>query len=131
MGAINTVTVSGRLTADPETKIVNDNFTVVRIGLAHNESRKGPDGNYIDTAHFFDCAAYNNFGLLLAKKLRKGDTITVGGKLRYSSWETEEGNKRSKIEIIINDIAADAMYRTNGDTPPNTAGQPDDDGIPF
>jgi len=107
---VNTVAVSGNLTRDPELKHLPSGTSICEFAIAHN--RRWRDGDdWKEQVHFFDCAAWGNFGELLARKLRKADSVTVSGRMEYSSWEQEDGTKRSRIKVIVNDIESRAMFR--------------------
>ena len=127
---INTVTLSGRVTRDPELRHLSTGTALLDFGLAHNERRKNADGEYVDVPHFFDCKVWSGFGEMLAGKLRKGDEVTIRGELQYSSWETDEGTKRSKVDITVRDLVGECMYRAKVDEAPAEAPDGQDD-IPF
>ena len=130
--SINTVVVHGRLTREPELRHTPSGFAICNVGLAHNERRKQGD-EYVDVPHFFDVKILGNFGELCARKLQKGSPATVQGRLEYSSWEAQDGTKRSKVEIVASQLVCDDLYRKAEDTTP-VAAQPEiaaDDDIPF
>jgi single-strand DNA-binding protein len=132
--AINTFCISGRLTRSPEMFVSKSGTSMLKFGLAHNE-RRLIDEEWKDVPHFFDCVIFAGYGEMLEHKLRKGDEITATGRLSWSSWENDQGEKRSKVELIINQLVGEAVYRKNGqpaenDTPGETL-PPADDDIPF
>lgn len=148
MSNVNTVTVSGNLTRDPES--VGKDTTVVKLGLAVNRQyKKAGDTEYTDEVSFFDITVFGNFGDLVARKLRKADRVTVQGRLKQDSWETPEGDKRSKVGIIADTIDSDGFFRPKeednavtsaapapaeapaGSPAPATAAPSQDDDIPF
>ena len=108
---INTFCISGRLTRNPEMFVTKTGTPVLKFGLAHNERRKVEE-QWIDVVHFFNCTIFAGYGELLENKLRKGDEITATGRLSWSSWETDEGEKREKVELIINQVVGEAVYRS-------------------
>ena len=142
MSHINSVTVSGNLTADPEKKVVGDDFTIVNLRLANNRQKKVGD-EYVEEASYFDVTVFGKFGDLVDRKLRKGDNVSVQGRLEQQRWETAEGDKRSKVVIIANEIDSKAFFQkdeegaakqsgetaTDGSAPPAPAATDDD--IPF
>lgn len=122
--SINTVTVSGRATRDPELKeIGSDGNVVVNFGIAVDRTVKRGD-EYETVPNFFDVAVFGGYGKLIDKKLRKGDLITVGGELRFESWENEAGDKRSKVSIVARDLDGQFQYRKadGTDTPARADG---------
>lgn len=142
MSHVNSSTISGNLTADPEKKVVGDDFTIVNLRMAVNRQKKVGD-EYVEEASFFDVTVFGKFGDLCDRKLRKGDSITVQGRLEQQRWETDAGDKRSKVVIIANEIDSRAFFQkdddvkakesgvtaTDGSTPPAPAANDDD--IPF
>lgn len=154
MSHINTVAVSGNLTRDPQVKWVSEDGdkAIVGLGIANNRSRKGEDGDYVEETSFFDIDVFGGFGVLVAKKLRKGDSAAVQGRLEQQTWG-EGDAKRSKVVVIATTIDSDGFFRSadenaqvvvpdgSADGPPAAAEQPaaaaspsaapSDDDIPF
>lgn len=103
--SINRVNVTGNMTADPELKTTQGGTAVLNIRLAVNDRRKNQlTGEWEDVPNFFTVVAFGNRAEALAKHLRKGSKIAVDGKLRYRSWEAQDGSKRSTVEIVADDI---------------------------
>lgn len=96
--SLNTVTLMGRLTRDPEVKNINDNMSITSFSLAVD--RQGKE----DAADFFDIEAWNKLGELVANYLTKGRQCIVQGRLKQDRFEDKEGNKRSKIVIAASDV---------------------------
>ena len=100
--SINSVTVSGNLTRDPELRQAGNSY-VLQMGLAVNDRVKERD-EWVDRPNFFDVVVWGNLAESLSQKLSKGQKVAVAGKLRWSSWENNEGQKRSKVEIVANSV---------------------------
>lgn len=100
---INTVVVSGNLTRDPEFRSLPNGTPVCELGLAVNDRIKDDTGNWTDRANFFDVTVWGGMGEWASRNLRKGAGVTIEGRLRYESWETD-GQKRSKVKIVANSI---------------------------
>lgn len=105
---INSVNLVGNLTRDPNIRQTSGGTNILDFGIAVNDRVKDSSGNWTDYANFFDIVVFGNRAESLSKILTKGMRVAVNGKLRYSSWQ-KDGSKRSKIEIIANDI--DIMQR--------------------
>jgi len=105
---INSVNLVGNLTRDPSIRQTSGGTNILDFGIAVNDRVKDSSGNWTDYANFFDIVVFGNRAESLSKILTKGMRVAVNGKLRYSSWQ-KDGSKRSKIEIIANDI--DIMQR--------------------
>ena len=104
----------GNLTRDPELKYTANNVAVCKIGLAVNEKWKGADGELHEEVCFVDCVVFGPRGEVINKYFTKGKPILItDGKLKLNSWEDKEGNKRSKLEVIISDFEFVGGDKTN------------------
>ncbi|MEQ9459540.1 MAG: single-stranded DNA-binding protein [Phycisphaeraceae bacterium] len=102
MASFNRVVLMGNLTRDPEMRMLPSNTPVVDIGLAVNERyREGSTGEWKERANFIDCTAFGRTAENISKFFGKGRPILIEGKLRWESWEDKEGNKRSKVKVVI------------------------------
>ena len=102
--SINRVMISGNLTRDGELQTVSGGLKVLRLGVAVNDrfyNKKSEQ--WEDSPNFVDCVMFGARAETLAKYLTKGCKVAIDGSLRYSAWESD-GQKRSKIEIVINEI---------------------------
>jgi len=103
--SINRVVVSGNLTRDPELRATAGGMSVLKMGIAVNDRRKNQQtGDWEDVPNFFDVTVFGARGESLSRFLTKGSKVAIEGRLRWSQWETQEGDKRSKVEIIADDI---------------------------
>ena len=99
---INRVILIGRLTRDPELKSTNNGNYFCRFSLASNRNiYNRQTGESRDEVGFFDCVAWGKSAEAIHKYLQKGRRICVEGNLRWSSWETTDGRKQSKVEINV------------------------------
>lgn len=102
--SINRVNVSGNLTRDPELRTTASGLPVLGFGLAVTDRRKNQQtGEWEDYPNFIDCTMFGTRAESVVKFLSKGSKVAIEGKLRWSQWE-RDGQKRSKIEIIIDEI---------------------------
>ena len=99
-GDINRVTLVGRLTRDPELRHLPSGQPVLQLGIAVNGRQKDEGGNWTDKPNFFDVKVFGNQAESLAMHLAKGRRIGVDGRLDWSSWEAQDGSKRSKVEVV-------------------------------
>jgi single-strand DNA-binding protein len=99
-GDINRVTLVGRLTRDPELRHLPSGQSVLQLGIAVNGRQKDETGNWVDKPNFFDAKIFGNQAESLANHLAKGRRIGIDGRLDWSSWEAQDGSKRSKVEIV-------------------------------
>lgn len=109
--SVNRVTISGNVGRDPELRATNSGMSILSFSVAVNDRVKKGD-NWEDYTNWVDVVVFGRRADSLSKFLSKGMKVAVDGKLRYSSWE-RDGQKRSKIEVIADDI--DIMQRRDGD----------------
>lgn len=102
--SINRVIISGNLTRDPELRSTQSGMDVMSFGVAVNDRRRNPQTNeWEDYPNFVDCTMFGNRARSLHQYLSKGTKVAIEGKLRWSQWE-RDGQKRSKIEVIVDEI---------------------------
>lgn len=136
---INRVILIGRLVRDPEIKTTNGGNSFCRFSLASNRNiynRQTQESR--DEVGFFDCVAWGKAGETIHKYLQKGRRICVEGNLRWSSWETTDGKKQSKVEINVEGFqfldakqAGDSQPESTGGAAHMDSGAMSDDDIPF
>ena len=104
--SINRVNITGNLTRDPELKSTGSGMAVLKMGVAVNDRRKNPQsGEWEELPNYIDVVVFGTRGESLSRFLSKGAKVAVEGKLRWSSWEDKDsGAKRSKIEVVVDDI---------------------------
>ena len=112
MSAGNSITIVGNITRDPELRYTPSGQANVRLGVAVN--RKWQDrssGEWQEATSFFDVIAWRELAENVNESLKKGARIIVTGRLEQRSWE-QEGNKRSVVEIIADEIAPSLRWAT-------------------
>lgn len=103
--SINRVCLSGNLTRDCEVRSTQSGTSIMNFGIAVNDRRKNSQtGDWEDVPNFIDVCVFGRRAESLSRILHKGSKISLEGKLRYSSWTNKEGQKRSKLEVIAEDI---------------------------
>jgi single-strand DNA-binding protein len=103
-GDLNRVTIIGRLTRDPELKYIQSGSAVTNFSLAVNRVYTTNSGEKKEEVSYFDCIAWGKMGEILAEYCQKGRRIAIEGRLQQRRWEDQEGNKKSKIEIVTDNI---------------------------
>ena len=102
--SINRVFVTGNLTRDPELRQAGAT-TVLQLGIAVNDRKKNPQTEqWEDVPNFFDVLVWGARGESLARFLHKGIKVAVSGRLHWNQWQNSEGEKRSKVEIVADDV---------------------------
>lgn len=103
--SINRVNISGNLTRDPELRVTASGTQILAFGVAVNDRRRNPQTNeWEDVPNFVDCVVFGSRAEALSRFLSKGSKVAIEGKLRYSSWETKEGQRRSKLEVVVDEV---------------------------
>lgn len=102
--SINKVMISGNLTRDPELRRTQGGMAILSFSVAVNDRRKNQQtGEWEDYANFVDCTMFGNRAESLSNYLSKGTKVAIEGKLRLSQWE-REGQKRSKLEVVVDEL---------------------------
>ena len=109
--ADNTVTVVGNITRDPELRFTTGGRAVASFGIAVNR-RYQVNNEWQEQTSFFDVVAWAQLGENAAASLTKGARVIVNGRLEQRSWDTQDGEKRSKIEIIADEIGPSLRWAT-------------------
>jgi single-strand DNA-binding protein len=101
----NNVDLVGNLTRDPELRFTPGGMAVATFGLAVNRRVQNKSTNeWEDKTSFFDVVCYGTLGENVAESVPRGCRVLVVGRLEQRSWETNEGDKRSKVEVIADEV---------------------------
>jgi single-strand DNA-binding protein len=101
MANFNKVLLMGNLTRDPQLSYTPNQTAVVDFGLAVNRKWKGQDGESKEEVCFVDCRAFSRLAENINKYMRKGRPLFVEGRLVYEQWTAQDGSKRSKHRIHV------------------------------
>jgi len=104
MPSYNKVMLMGNLTRDPELKHTQSGAAVVNVGIAMNRKYKTQSGDQKEEVCFVDLTAWGRTAEVMAQYLHKGSPLFVDGRLQLDSWETNEGQKRSKLKVIVENM---------------------------
>ena len=118
--SINRVTISGNIGNDPDLRQTASGVQVLSFSVAVNDRVKGEDGQWTDRPNWIDCVMFGNRAKSVSRFLSKGSKVAIEGKLRWSQWE-RDGQKRSKIEVIVDEIE---LMASRGDAPSQATAQP-------
>lgn len=101
-----TITIEGRIVADPDLRFTPSGQAVANLRVAASESKKDEAGNWIDGDKLFvNVAVWKEAGEAVAEHCRKGDKVTVTGRLYGREYETSAGEKRTSIEVKFATVA--------------------------
>ena len=114
MAQDNQVVIVGNLTRDPELRYTPNGAALVKFGVAVSRRVKDDvSGQWKDAeTSFFDVTAWRTLAENAAETLSQGTRVVVVGRLRTNSWETPEGERRSKIEIEAEEIGPSLKWAT-------------------
>ena len=98
------VIIMGNITRDPELRSTPSGTQVCSFSVAVNRNYRDSSGEQKDNVSFFDCSAWGKSGEIIAQYAKKGSGILVSGRLEQRSWEDKEGQKRSRVEIVVEDF---------------------------
>ncbi len=109
MVSFNKVVLAGNLTRDPELRFTNNGIPVAGFGLAVNRVK-----SKTEEADFFDVTAWRELGETITNYKKKGDPILVEGRLQFRTWEAQDGTKRSKVDIVAENVQFLGKANGNG-----------------
>ncbi|NMC20476.1 MAG: single-stranded DNA-binding protein [Thermogutta sp.] len=100
MASYNRVILLGNLTRDPEVRYTPQGTAVCDVGLAVNERRKNAAGEWIDEVVYVDVTLWGRTAEVAGEYLTKGSPILIEGRLRLDTWESQDGQKRSRLRVV-------------------------------
>lgn len=117
--AINRYTGAGNLTRSAELRSLPSGTPLIEFGVAISERKKNQQtGEWEDDPVFLECVMYGVRAERICQYLEKGTKVSIDGRLRYSTWQDKEtGQKRSKVDVVVNDI--EFMSRREDNTAPS------------
>ena len=104
MRSVNKVILIGNLTRDPEMRQTPNGQNITTFGLATNRGWVTSEGERKSSAEFHECVAWSKLAEICAQYLKKGKLVYVEGYLKTRSWDTEEGVRKFKTEIVVEDM---------------------------
>lgn len=120
MASLNKVILLGNLTRDPELRYAPNGTPVARFGLAVNQQRASQGEERKEEVCFVDIVAFGRQAETASEYLSKGHSALVEGRLQWRSWEGQDGQKRSKHEVIAERIQFMQRRREEGMERPGT-----------
>jgi single-strand DNA-binding protein len=109
----NVITLVGNITDDPELRFTPSGAAVANFTVAVNRRQPGQNGGWEDKLDgFFRCSCWREMAENVAESLQKGTRVVVTGRLQQRSWEEQEGNRRSAIDIQVDEIGPSLRWAT-------------------
>jgi single-strand DNA-binding protein len=113
MTTATATTITGNLTRDPEIRYTREGQATTTLGVAVNRRWQNREsGEWEEATSFFDVVTWRELAENVALTLTKGMRVVVSGRLEQRSWETEEGDRRYKIEIVADEVGASLRFAT-------------------
>ncbi len=111
--ADNNVTVVGNVTRDPELRFTPTGQAVANFGVAVNRRwQNRQTQEWEEAVSYFDIVCWREMAENASESLTKGSRVIVTGRLEQRSWQTQEGDKRSKVEIVADEIGPSLRWAT-------------------
>lgn len=132
MPSFNKVMLMGNLTKDPELKKTQSGMAVANVGMAVNRRYKDKE-----EVVFVDVTFWGKTAEIMCQYLTKGSPIFVEGRLQLDQWETDDGQKRSRMKVICENFQFIGSKGDCGGEKPAAAAEDDgapsfnDDNVPF
>ena len=101
MASYNKVILMGNLTRDPELRVTPGGTSICKLGLATSRRFTTQSGEKREETTFVDVDAFGKQAEIIAKYMSKGRPIMLEGRLRYDQWESNTGEKRSKLNVVL------------------------------
>ena len=114
MANFNKVILLGNLTRDIELRYSQGGQPIAKTGLAINRKFTGGDGQSRETTCFVDITAFGKQAEILNQYVAKGSPLFIEGRLEYSTWEAQDGGKRNKLEVIVENFQFIGAPRSAG-----------------
>src|SRR5262252_4189974 len=111
--ADNSVTIVGNLTRDPEIRYTAGGQPKASFGVAVSRRWQNRQSNeWEEQTSFFNVVCWREMAENVTESLGKGSRVLVTGRLEQRSWETENGEKRSVVEIVADDVGPSLRWAT-------------------
>ena len=100
MASFNRVILLGNVTRDLELRYTPSGMAVTDLGMAVNDKRKNAAGEFVEEVTFVDVTLWGRTAEVASEYLSKGSPVFIEGRLKLDSWETNDGQKRSKLKVV-------------------------------
>ena len=108
----NSITIVGNITRDPELRFTPSGQANARLGVAVNRRWQDRNsGEWQEATSFFDVICWRELAENVSESLKRGTRVIVTGRLEQRTWE-QDGNKRSVVEIIADEVAPSLRWAT-------------------
>ena len=113
MPSDNAVVLVGNVTRDPELRFTNTGQATATFGLAVNRRwQNRQTQEWEEATSFFDVVCWREMAENVAESLVRGSRVMVAGRLEQRSWESQDGDKRSKVEVVADEVGPSLRWAT-------------------
>jgi single-strand DNA-binding protein len=102
--SINRVVLVGRLTHDPELRVLPSGTSVCSLRIACNSSRRDPEGGYVERPNYFDVSVFGLSAERVSEFTSRGSRVAVDGRLEWREWETTDQQRRQAVSIVADTV---------------------------
>lgn len=129
MRSINKVILIGNLTRNADLKDTNGGQPIATFGIATNRAWVTREGDKNASSEFHECVAWGKLAEICSQFLHKGKLVYIEGYLKTRSWDTPEGVKRFRTEVVVSDMIMLEKRKDTGETEVVSADTQEDDGF--
>ncbi|MBM3282745.1 single-stranded DNA-binding protein [Candidatus Gottesmanbacteria bacterium] len=127
MASLNKVFLMGNLTRDVDLKYIPSGKAVANFGLAVNRTYTDANGDKVEDPCFVDIVAWDRLAEVCGDYLAKGRPVFIEGRLQMDSWESEDGQRKTKLKVVAQNI----QFLGGKAGSETTSHEEGDDGVPF
>jgi len=110
---MNTITLVGNMTRDPEIRYTREGQATANFALAVNRRWQNRQTQaWEEQTTFFEVVCWRELAENVALSLTKGSRVVVTGRLDQRTWETDNGQRRSRVELVADDIGVSLRFAT-------------------
>jgi single-strand DNA-binding protein len=124
MASLNRVLLMGNMTRDPQLSYLPSQTAVAEFGLAMTRKFKKQDGSQGEETCFVDCQIFGKRAEVINKYFKKGEPIFIEGRLKLDSWQGQDGTKRSKLRVFVENFEFIGGRRGGGGQPADSQEAP-------
>ncbi len=131
MSGLNKVMIIGNLGADPEMRYTADGTAMTSLRVASSRSFTGSDGERREETEWFAVVAWRKLAELCSQYLQKGSKVYIEGRLKTRSWDTPEGERKYRTEVVANEVVFLDRVRSGSSNQDQEAQDQPPEEIPF
>lgn len=106
------ITIVGNITREPELRYLPSGAAVAKFGIAVNRSFTNKGGDKVESTDYFDITAWKELAENVVETVATGTRVVITGRLQQDRWETDGGEKRSKVYIVADEVAPSLRWAT-------------------